>query len=86
VLYQAVRVNIILSWVTFSVYEALPSLGYFTQTDVVYQAWVLLPSLGLVTQPEDRYPSWKKEEKNLGAFGPLFQIHFRHMVRLTFLS
>ena len=47
-LYQAVRVNIILSWVTVPVYVALPSLSYFTQTDVAYQAWVWLPSLGLV--------------------------------------
>ena len=49
-LYQAVRGKIILSWVTFPGNVNLPSLDNFTQTDVVYQAWVWLPSLGMVTQ------------------------------------
>ena len=44
-LYQAVgAAKIILSWVTFLGYETLPSQGNFTQTDVVYLAWVWLPS------------------------------------------
>ena len=43
-LYQAVGVKIILGWETFLGYETLPSQGNFTQTDVVYTAWVWLPS------------------------------------------
>ena len=49
-LYQAVGGKIILGWVTFLGYVTLPSQGNFTQTDVVYPAWVWLPSLGTVTQ------------------------------------
>ena len=49
-LYQAVRGEIILGWVTLPGYVTLPSLGKFTQTDVFYPAWVWLPSLGTVTQ------------------------------------
>ena len=49
-LYQAMRGKIILSWFTFQGCVTLHSLGIFTQTDVVYQAWVWLPSLGMVTQ------------------------------------
>ena len=51
-LYQAVRGKIILGWVTFQGYVTLPTLGNFTQTDVVYPAWVWLSSLGMVIQPE----------------------------------
>ena len=42
-LYQAVLGKIILGWVTFLGYVTLPSQGNFTQTDVVYPAWVWLP-------------------------------------------
>ena len=49
-LYQAMRGNIILGWLTFPDYVTLPSHGYFYQTDVVYPALVWLPSLGKVTQ------------------------------------
>ena len=49
-LYQAVRREIILGWVTFSGIVPLPSHGNFTQTDVVYPAWVRLPKLGKDTQ------------------------------------
>ena len=55
-LYQAVRGNFFLGWVTFQGYVTLPSLGNFTQTGVVsqpvygYQALVWLPSLSTVTQ------------------------------------
>ena len=45
-LWQAVRGEIILGWVTFPGYVTLPSHGNFTQTDVAYPAWVWLPSLG----------------------------------------
>ena len=48
-LYQAVRGKISLGWLTFPSYETLPSLGNFTQTDVVYPAWVWLLSLSTVT-------------------------------------
>ena len=48
--YQALRDEVILDWVTFPGYVTLPSHGNYTQTDVVYQAWVWLPSLGMVTQ------------------------------------
>ena len=47
---QAVRGKIILSWFTFQGSVTLHSLGIFTQTDVVYPAWVWLPSFGMVTQ------------------------------------
>ena len=43
-LYQAVGGKIILGWVTFLGYVSLPSQGNFTQTNVVYPAWVWLPS------------------------------------------
>ena len=49
-LYQAVGGKIILGWVTFLGYVTLPSQSNFTQTDVVYPAWVRLPMLGKVTQ------------------------------------
>ena len=49
-LYQAVRGQLILGWVIFPGYVTLPSHGNFTQTDVVYPAWVWLPSLAMVTQ------------------------------------
>ena len=49
-LYQAVRGEIILGWVTLSGFVPLTSHGNLTQTDVVYPAWVWLPSLGTVTQ------------------------------------
>ena len=49
-LYQAIRGKIILGWVTFPGYVTLPSHGNFTQTGVVYPAWVWLTSLGMVTQ------------------------------------
>ena len=49
-LYQAVRGEIILGWVTFSGFVPLPSHGNLTQTDVVYPALVWLPSLSTVTQ------------------------------------
>ena len=39
-LYQAVGGKIILGWVTFLGYVTIPSQGNFTQTDVVYPAWV----------------------------------------------
>ena len=42
--------KIILGWVTFLGYVTLPSQGNFTQTDVVYPAWVWLPSLGTIAQ------------------------------------
>ena len=42
-LYQAVGGKIILGWVTFLGYVTLPSQGKFTQTDLVYPAWVWLP-------------------------------------------
>ena len=54
-LYQVVRVEIILGWVTFSGFVPLPSHGNLTQNDVVSQPWydypacVLLPKLGKVT-------------------------------------
>ena len=51
-LYQAVRGEIILGWVTFSGFVPLPSHGNLTQTDVVYPALVWLPSLRTVTQAE----------------------------------
>ena len=43
-LYQAVGGKINLVWVTFLGYVTLPSQGNFTQTDVVYPAWLWLPS------------------------------------------
>ena len=43
-LYQAVGGKIILGCVTFLGSVTLPSQGNFTQTDVVYPAWVWLPS------------------------------------------
>ena len=54
-LYQAVRGKIILGWVTFQSNVTLPSLGDFTQTDVVYPACLWYTSLGMVTQPEYGY-------------------------------
>ena len=49
-LYQAVRGKIILGRVIFPGYVTLPIHGIFTQTDIVYPAWLWLPSLGTVTQ------------------------------------
>ena len=49
-LYQAVRGKIILGWVIFPGYVALPSHGNFTQTDIVYPALVWLPSLSMASQ------------------------------------
>ena len=43
-LYQAVGGKIILGWVTFLCFVTLPIQGKFTQTDIVYPAWVWLPS------------------------------------------
>ena len=43
-LYQAVGGKIIPGLVTFIGYVTLPSQGNFTQTDVVYPAWVWLPN------------------------------------------
>ena len=47
---QAVRGKIIVGWVTFPGYVTLTSLCNFTQTGVVYPAWVRLPRLSAVTQ------------------------------------
>ena len=50
-LYQAVGVEIILGWVIFPGYVTLPSTGNFTQTDVVYPAWIWVLSLCNFSQP-----------------------------------
>ena len=49
-LYQAVSGEIIIGLVTFPGYVTLPSHGNFTQTDVVYPAWVWLLKQGKITQ------------------------------------
>ena len=48
--YHAVRGKIYLGLVTFLGYVTSSSHGNFTQTDLVYPAWVQLPKLGKITQ------------------------------------